>query len=259
MCPPFWFLAPPSRFWPHCCYILVTGLVVRLNWVAKWVAAWKRLKITGLEVLRIFTRKILLSQWNIRDVCRCHASIKLFWLRKILIVLFVTKQYQPQWGQSVFVPPPWKLGLRTKNVRKSEVSISIPINLMLAITLYLLVWHSHCTKARFTVLVWCSDELAVHSFPLLRLQTHVVKLASSSGHRLIWWGGCDVNLQWTQRFTGPYCVNQSLSHTYIYEETSLSSFKKKLEWYNWSNFNWHITTIWWRGHRRRLRYIEDSR
>jgi len=24
-----------------------------------------------------------------------------------------------------------------------------------------------------------------------------------------------------QCFTGPYCVNQSLSHTYIYEETSL--------------------------------------
>jgi len=70
--------------------------VVRLNWVAKWVAAWKsRLKTTGLEVLRIFTRKILVSQLNIRGVCRCHASINLFWLRKILIVLFVTKKYQP--------------------------------------------------------------------------------------------------------------------------------------------------------------------
>jgi len=43
----------------------------------------------------------------------------------------------------------------------------------------------------------------------------------SSGHRLIWWGGCDIDLQWTQCFTGPYCVNQSLSHTCIYEETSL--------------------------------------
>jgi len=32
---------------------------------------------------------------NIRGVCRCHALINLFWLRKILIVLFVTKQYQP--------------------------------------------------------------------------------------------------------------------------------------------------------------------
>jgi len=35
-------------------------------------------------------------------------------------------------------------------------------------------------------------------------------------------GGCDVDLQWTQCFTGPNCVNQSLSHKYIYEETSLS-------------------------------------
>ena len=80
-------------------FICLTGNfrkgVVRLNWVAKLVAAWKRLKTTGLEVLRIFTRKMLVSQLNIRCVCRCHASIKLFWLRKILIVLIVTKQNQP--------------------------------------------------------------------------------------------------------------------------------------------------------------------
>ena len=70
--------------------------VVRLNWVTKWVAAWKSwLKITGLVFLRIFTRKMLVSQLNVRGVCRCHASINLFLLRKILIVLFVTKQYQP--------------------------------------------------------------------------------------------------------------------------------------------------------------------
>jgi len=84
----------------HSCISYLTGNfrkgVVRLNWVAKWVAAWKSwLKTTGLEVLRIFTRKMLVSQLNIRGVCRCHASINLFWLRKNLIVLFVTKQYQP--------------------------------------------------------------------------------------------------------------------------------------------------------------------
>jgi len=47
-------------------------------------------------------------------------------------------------------------------------------------------------------------------------------LTSSSGHRLIWWGGCDIDLQLTQCFTGTYCVNQPLSHTCVYEETSLS-------------------------------------
>jgi len=67
-----------------------------LNRVAKWVAAWRSWwKTTGLEVPRIFTRKMLVSQLNIRGVCRWHASIYLFWLRKILIVLFVSKQYQP--------------------------------------------------------------------------------------------------------------------------------------------------------------------
>ena len=80
-------------------FICLTGNfrkgVVRLNWVAKWVGAWKRLKTTGLEVLRIFTRKMLVSQLYIWGVCCYHALINLFWLRKILIVLFITKQYQP--------------------------------------------------------------------------------------------------------------------------------------------------------------------
>jgi len=59
----------------------------------------------------------------------------------------------PQRVEKGVFAPSSKLGLRTKNVRKSEVTISIPINLILAITLYLPVWHSHCTKASFTVLV----------------------------------------------------------------------------------------------------------
>jgi len=33
-------------------------------------------------------------------------------------------------------------------------------------TLYLRVWHSHCTWSRFTVLVSCNDELAVYAYPL---------------------------------------------------------------------------------------------
>jgi len=55
----------------------------------------KRLETTGLEVLHIFTRKMLVSQFNIRGVFRCYASINLFWLIKILFVLVITKQYQP--------------------------------------------------------------------------------------------------------------------------------------------------------------------
>ena len=52
------------------------------------------------------------------------------------------------------------------------------IDLLLAITVPLPVWHSHCTRARFTVLVSCSGELAVHSCPLLCLQGQVAKIAS---------------------------------------------------------------------------------
>jgi len=34
-------------------------------------------------------------------------------------------------------------------------------------TVYLPVRHSHCTRARYTVLVSCSSELSFHSCPLL--------------------------------------------------------------------------------------------
>jgi len=39
--------------------------------------------------------KMSVNQLNIRVVRSCHASINLLWFRKILTVLFVTKQYQP--------------------------------------------------------------------------------------------------------------------------------------------------------------------
>jgi len=38
------------------------------------------------------------------------------------------------------------------------------IDLILTMRVYFPMWHSHCTRARFTVLVSCNDELAVHSF-----------------------------------------------------------------------------------------------
>jgi len=51
-------------------------------------------------------------------------------------------------------------------------------DLILALTVYLPVSHSHCTSARFIVIVSCSDELAVHSCLLLCLQRRVAKDAS---------------------------------------------------------------------------------
>jgi len=51
------------------------------------------------------------------------------------------------------------------------------IHLIIAMTVYLPVWHSDYTRARFTVLVSFSDELAVHLRPLFCLQRQVAKLA----------------------------------------------------------------------------------
>ena len=39
-------------------------------------------------------------------------------------------------------------------------------------------YDTYCTRSRFTVMVSCSDKLAVHSCPLLCLQRWVAKLAS---------------------------------------------------------------------------------
>jgi len=42
-------------------------------------------------------------------------------------------------------------------------------------TVYLPVWHSHCTRSKFTALVLRSDELAVHSCPLICPQRRLRK------------------------------------------------------------------------------------
>jgi len=72
-------------------------------------------------------------------------------------------------------------------------------------TVYFPVWHPHRISARFTVMVSCSDELAVHSCPLLCLQRQFAEVAS----------GCStvgllcVTITWSQIFKGALRVNGS--------------------------------------------------
>jgi len=86
---------------------------------------------------------------------------------------------RPQGGKRAFVPP-WKLGLWTNSFWKKLKSASSLrfFYLILAMTVFLPVWNSHCTRVRFTVIVSCSDEFAVHSCPLLCLQRRVAKVTS---------------------------------------------------------------------------------
>jgi len=67
---------------------------------------------------------------------------------------------------------PWKLRLKSKYFLKMR---NQKLNVM---AVCLPVWHSHCTRNRFTVLVSCSDELTVHSCPLICLKRQVVKLGN---------------------------------------------------------------------------------
>jgi len=71
-----------SNLWPY-----YTNSMKKCMDIANVSSVWR--------VYAFFTWKISMNQLNIRGVCRCHASINLFWLRKILIVLFVTKQTKP--------------------------------------------------------------------------------------------------------------------------------------------------------------------
>jgi len=55
----------------------------------------------------------------------------------------------------------------------------------------------HCTRVRFTVIVSCSDELAVHSCPLLCMHSRVAKVASRLFHcwSLLRYNNMATNLQ----------------------------------------------------------------
>ena len=64
-------------------------------------------------------------------------------------------------------------------LEKTEVGILIPFNWFDSCNdSFFPAWNSHCTRVRFTVIVLCSDELAVHSCPLLCLQKWVAKVTS---------------------------------------------------------------------------------
>jgi len=85
-----------------------------------------------------------------------------------------------QGRQNGHLPPAWKLGLRTKYSWKNLKSASYfrLIDLILANPVFLPAWNSHCVRVGFTVIVSCSDELAVRSCPLLCLQSRVAKVTS---------------------------------------------------------------------------------
>jgi len=76
-----------------------------------------------------------------------------------------------QGRQNGHLPSAWKLELGTKYFWQNLESVSY------FRLIDLLVWNLHCTRVRFTVVVSCRDELAVHSCPLLCLQMWVAKVA----------------------------------------------------------------------------------
>jgi len=70
---------------------------------------------------------------------------------------------------------PVEFGTKKKNFRKPDVR---NIDLILAMTVYLPIGHSHCARARFTVLISCRYELTFHSSALICPQRQDAKFLS---------------------------------------------------------------------------------
>jgi len=82
-------------------------------------------------------------------------------------------------GKRAFAPRVEIGIMNQKFLEEPEVGILIPIKLFDSCNdSFLRVWNTHCTRVRFTVVVSCSDELAVHSCPLLCLQRRIAKVVS---------------------------------------------------------------------------------
>ena len=86
---------------------------------------------------------------------------------------------RPQGGAKRALPP-LEIGTKSqKFIEKLKLAAKLRlIHLIFAMTVYLAIWHLHCQRAGFTVLVSRSDEIAVCSCPLLHLKRQVAKLAS---------------------------------------------------------------------------------
>jgi len=74
-------------------------------------------------------------------------------------------------------------------------------------TVYLPVWHSNCTRARFTILVSRNGELAIHSGPLICLQKQITKLASGLFD-------CSPLLRDNSRATNHHSLTSSCGHLF---------------------------------------------
>jgi len=115
---------------------------------------------------------------------RPHATLIRQWVWPLSFDQVHIKHIQPQaWasveGKNGHLPP---LEIGTKKQKflenvKSGIQFWL-FRLILAMTLCLPIWHSHCTRVGVTLSIACSYELAVHSCRLLACRGRLSKLGS---------------------------------------------------------------------------------
>jgi len=150
-----------SIFWFN-----ISSVIAELNWASHCVAA----NSVNFEVFAVSVVMTLWAKGRVARSLEIFSRTFCFSMRYRELLSWTSTGGEKR----AFSPP---LGIGTKKQKflenlKSASSFRL-IDLILAITLYLQVWYSHYTRASFTILVWCSDELAIHSWPPLRLQSHV--------------------------------------------------------------------------------------
>ena len=94
--------------------------------------------------------------------------------------------------------PPGNWDYEPKFSGKPDISSLIPINWFNCWNDTIFAGMTHCTRVRFTVLLSCSNELAVHACPLFCLQRQVEKLGADCSTTSLY---C-ASLTWKQIFKG---------------------------------------------------------
>jgi len=159
---------------------------------------WHHSTIIFVDSLTIFTAQIAHSHTYWGKLClHSLADQNVHRVEKI----FSTK-YHAKATWVVLLDP---LEIGTKNQKFLEnLKLFRLIHFIAAVTVYLPVWHWHCTRASFTVPVSCNGEIAVRSYLLLWLPRQVAKLSSGLfyGWSLLLSNNKAINFQ---SFTSSYC------------------------------------------------------
>jgi len=119
--------------------------------------------------------------------------------------IFSTRNWKTCWIRRWFEKLSSSIGWRVtalQTLRQNFGDRGTKRVLILAMTVFLLVWNPPCTRVRFTVVVSCSDELAVHHVPSIACRSGLRKSRADCSTVGLY---C-VTITWQQICKGSFCI-----------------------------------------------------